>query len=157
MVINILKKTPKKKKEKTIIKRYLPGFFLHFRICHILGPMECVTFRTQVILVNFALQVWHFYVNICENFNWLSNIYSTPIDILKENNNKAYYVCVIYKIVYLLQDGYSPVIFNSTWYVDRKDILIRFVKKMTRIFKISLIWFYIETQTYVKRTWKSLL
>lgn len=53
-------------KEKTIIERYIPGFFRHFRICHTHGPKGCVTCRTQLIFLSFALQVDYFFTNICE-------------------------------------------------------------------------------------------
>lgn len=36
----------------------MPGFFRNFRICHICGLEGCVTCRTQVLFMNFALQVW---------------------------------------------------------------------------------------------------
>lgn len=50
-------KTKKRHKEEKNIERYIPGFFLHFRMCHIRGPKGCVTYRTQVNFMKFAFQV----------------------------------------------------------------------------------------------------
>lgn len=70
---------------------------------------------------------------------------------MKANKNKAY-VCIIYKIVYLLQDMYSPLlsmlydILKGTIFWNGSQIWHVF-KKMCRLSLKS------KTKSYVKRTY----